>query len=109
MTSTAASMLVALGLGFQLVRERAERGRLEQLLAARTAPRIAESAPPGVVAPLPEVVADPDSYLVLTRRLLAGLDDPAPSPERRPEPVPASLEPPLTPLRVRDIDRLQGL
>jgi hypothetical protein len=98
--------MVALGLGVELVREWAHRGRLERLLAAQAPPR---DPLPSRLAPLPEMVADPDSYLVLTRRLLAGMDDPPPPPELAVESSPASPKPPLSPLRIRDFDRLRDL
>jgi hypothetical protein len=100
LVALAASMLVSLGLGLALARERARREGLERILAAQTRP----SAP---LPPLPEVEIDPNSYLALSHRMATGLDDwpaaPRPSPTQ-PEPIPPRVEPPITPLIIRDVD-----
>lgn len=96
--ASACLALVAFGLGSLLVRERGNRHALEVRLAARSHP----SAPAGEVA-CPTKALDPESYFVLTRRMLgSGTDEVMPiaarqPPDRRPEPS----EPPLSPLRAR--------
>jgi hypothetical protein len=96
----AASMLVAVGLGVGLARERARALDLERaLVAAREAP--APSAAPAP-APLPPIEIAPNSYLALSHRALAGLDEPPAAPGRHPVDIgPTAPERPLSPLRVR--------
>ena len=93
--------LVAVGLGGLLVRERGHRHALEVTLVERTRePVIVEPVPPMLPAP-PELA--PDSYLVLTRRILTtGLDDLPPSTSKVPRgELPDRPVPSLVPLRVR--------
>jgi hypothetical protein len=97
--AVAASMVVAIGLGVGLVRERSLRHDLERALATRTPE--ARPAPP-----IPPREIAPDSYLALTRRALAGLDDSPPSARRPPEAAPDPTPPPLrawSPAGLRDL------
>jgi hypothetical protein len=97
--AVAASMVVALALGFGLARERTLRLGLERAIAARTPE--ARPAPP-----IPTREIAPDSYLALTRRALAGLDDSPRSARRPPEAAPDPTPPPLrawSPAGFRDL------
>ncbi len=102
--TAAASVLVAVGLALGLARERSRRLDLERSLvaASRISPAIEPPSPPS-----PPIDVAPDSYLALSRRLVAGLDDPRPAPEvpvGRPAPDRLRL-----PLRVREPDGLRDL
>jgi hypothetical protein len=97
--AVAASIVVALVLGVGLVRERTLRLGLERALATRT-PEARPSSP----IPIRELA--PDSYLTLTRRALAGLDDSPRSARRPPEAAPDPTPPPLrawSPAGLRDL------
>ena len=92
--------LVAVGLGGLLVRERAHRHGLEVALAERTR----EPALPELVSPLPPLAEPaPNSYLALSRRILAsGLEELPPAASNAPRSeIPERPEPPLTPLDAR--------
>ncbi len=100
--------LVALGLGGLLVRERGYRQGLEVALAERTR----EPAPREMVAPLPPFAEPaPDSYLALSRRILAsGLEELPPTVSNAPrDEISERPEPTLTPLSVRGRGGLREL
>jgi hypothetical protein len=110
--SAAASALMVVGLGVALARERSRALGLERDLIAAgevpAAPPIAVTAAPR--EPSPPVEVAPDSYLALSRRALAGLDD---LPAAPPHP-PGDLGPPapgrvLSPLRSRGAEGLRDL
>jgi hypothetical protein len=107
----AASALVATGLGAALARERSERSGLQRALAARDRPEQSPAPPSPALTPTLSAVPAPDSYWSLTRRIVAGLDEPAPvepAGPRRSGP-PSRLEPPLSPLRGRGAEGLLDL
>lgn len=92
--------LVAVGLGGLLVRERGDRHALEATLAERTR----EPALPERVSPLPTFAEPaPNSYLALSRRILAsGLEELPQAASNAPRgEIPERPEPPLTPLDAR--------
>jgi hypothetical protein len=98
LVSSGCLLLVAVGLGGLLVHERNQRQALEAVLAAKG--QATEVAPPAstVVAP-----ADPNSYLMLTHRMIGSSPDDDLSAPSAPSPARPSLPtaPPLTPLRSR--------
>lgn len=97
MALTACFALVAVGLGGLLVRERGYRHALEVTLAERTR----EPVLPELVSPAPPYAEPaPNSYLALTRRILAsGLEELPPAAPSAPlDELPERPEPPLTPL-----------
>ena len=106
--SAAASALVVVGLGVALARERSRALGLERaLIVEREVPAATTVPTPLPIAPI-EVA--PDSYLALSRRALAGLDD---LPVAQPHP-PGDLVPPapgrvLSPLRSRGAEGLRDL
>ncbi len=100
--------LVSVGLGGLLVRERGYRHDLEVTLAERTR----EPVLPELVSPPPALAEPaPNSYLALSRRILAsGLEDsPTEASDAPRGEVPESLEPPLTPLSIRGRGGLMDL
>jgi hypothetical protein len=97
-------LLVSAGLGVQLVREHARREGLERTHATRSQPE----SPPRTLPP-PEIVPAPDSYLVLTHRLVAGLGDPPPPPSTQHQEAPEGRDSPLSPLRVRGLGETRDL
>ena len=109
--SIAGLLLVALGLGGLFVHERSQRQAVEaELAAVLHSPNVdrATSAVPTVPV---VVAADPNSYLVLTRRMIDSAPDEIPFVASTSSPAQPLLpdEPPLTPLRVRQIGRLIDL
>ena len=106
LATSVALTLISCGL---LAREHNDRLRVEALLAAHpvSEPRI--SVVP--TAPLLATTApDPNSYLALTRHILATGDDvPPPLPYAPRDPGPQKPpEPPLTPLQARNFDPMSG-
>ena len=109
--SAAASALVVVGLGVALARERSRTLGLERALIvaqeAAPAPRPPHATPPEPSQPI-EVA--PDSYLALSRRALAGLDDLPAAPSRPPGDLgPPAPERVLSPLRGLGADGLRDL
>jgi hypothetical protein len=103
--SAAASALVVVGLGVALARERSRALGLERAVAA-TRP----TSPPITSPPVAPIEVAPDSYLALSRRALAGLDDLPVTPSH----PPGDLGPPapgrvLSPLRSRGAEGLRDL
>lgn len=91
----AALMLVVLGLSVQL--------RLDRNHAPSPRPIAAPEDLTSVAVPDPIARPDADSYLALSRRMLAGLGDAPPTAGTR-EPrhaAPEAADPPLSPLRLR--------
>jgi hypothetical protein len=99
--AAAASVLVAVGLGVGLARERSRALDLERaLIAARGTPPAIAAPPP---APPRAIGVAPDSYLALSHRALAGLDDRPAAPPRRLDALgPTVPERPLSPRDLRD-------
>jgi hypothetical protein len=98
---------VSVGLGLGLAHERSRSVELERALG------MVRVSPPShyVAAPRPEpsppIEIAPDSYLALSRRLVAGLDGPPPGPPAPPgRPVPDRSP---SPLRVRGSEGLRDL
>jgi hypothetical protein len=93
-----------------LAHERAQRQELETALAARTGPSTATATEYAAAEP-----PAPSSYLVLTARLVAGVDDPAPphvidDPERgAPAPAPERGPARPSPFRPQDLRRVLDL
>ncbi|SIO60484.1 hypothetical protein SAMN05444166_6409 [Singulisphaera sp. GP187] len=104
--SIAGLLVVALGLGGLLVHERSQRRFVEAELAAVRHPVNVDR--PTSPAPTVVVAADPNSYLVLTRRMIDSAPDEFPFTASLPAPAQPSLpdEPPLTPLRARQLGRV---
>ncbi len=100
--SAAASALVAIGLGVGLARERSRALDLERALIAAKGTSPAHTAPSPTPARAIEVA--PDSYLALSHRVLAGLDEMTSVSYRRTD-GPASPAPgrPLSPRGLRDL------
>lgn len=106
----AASTVVAVGLGFGLARERSRALDLERALVAAREPTPAPKATELPTGAAPAVEAAPDSYLALSRRAFAVLDDPPVASARRPiGPGLPAPERPLSPLRGRGANGYRDL
>jgi hypothetical protein len=94
----AVSLLVSIGLGVELVRERSYREGVEKALVAVAHPSVPSVPPPAIETyPLPRALPS-DSYFSLTRRYSAGVEDPLPVHEARKISVPPIPKRPLMPL-----------
>ncbi len=102
--ASACLALVALGLGVLLIQERGNRRGMEAALAAQIgAPKPLPAAP---ITP-PAVAFEPESYLVLTQRMLAAGTDDSPLPASNPAPGRSLVhpEPALSPLDARRLGK----
>lgn len=103
--AAAAGLVVALGLGIPLARDRGRIASLEIALADRTREPVAPPPPSNPGRTLPPIA--PDSYLALSRQLLAGLDPPAVP--HRPNTSPTSDRPTLSPRMGREMGAILDL